>query len=181
MAGEDKPILTIIAGPNGAGKSTIVNAMQADGYDFGPLVNPDIIAAELPAGTPNSLTKAGRLALRQIDTHIAERRSFAQETTLTSAQPVRLIERAKKAGYHVNVLYVGIQALSLSSRRVAGRVAQGGHNVPLADQKRRFDRSRQKTSNLRPSRPKGSRKAPETPEDPSHRSLTRRSPMPLNE
>ena len=144
MAGDDKPTLTIIAGPNGSGKSTLVNAMQADGYDFGPVVNPDVIAAGLPAGTPNPDREAGKRASGEIKKHLAERRSFAQETTLAANQPVKLMQDAKEAGYHVNVLYVGIEALSLSSRRVAARVAQGGHNIPLSDQERRFARSLEK-------------------------------------
>ena len=143
MAAEDKPTLTLIAGPNGSGKSTLVAAMQADGFNFGPLVNPDITAAALPARTPSRALQAGRIATRDINKHIAARQSFAQETTLTGSSGLRVIERAKTAGYRVNVVYIGIQSLGLSSRRVAARVALGGHDVPAPDQERRFGRSHQ--------------------------------------
>ena len=69
MAGKEPPTLTVVAGQNGAGKSTLVAAMTAEGYDFGPLVNPDVIAAKLPAGTANRSTKpASSLSKRHAST-----------------------------------------------------------------------------------------------------------------
>ena len=49
---------------------------------------------------------------------------------------------AKAEGFRVNLLYVGVTDLEISGERVATRVARGGHDIPLADQQRRFDRSR---------------------------------------
>lgn len=139
---EDTPTLTVVAGPNGAGKSTLVAAMQRDGYDFGPFVNSDVIAAGLPAGTPNREFQAGKLAIGEARAHIAAGRSFSQETTLTGSFAKNLMVRAKEAGYRVNMIYVGVASLAVSTRRVADRVEKGGHDIPIADQERRFARSR---------------------------------------
>lgn len=139
----DTPTLTVIAGPNGAGKSTLVKAMQADGFHFGPFVNADVIASQLPAGTPSPTVRAGRLAVEEAQNHIAAGRSFAQETTLTGRFAQNLMEKAKAAGFRVNMVYVSVATLSIAKRRVAGRVAQGGHDIPSADQERRFARSRE--------------------------------------
>ena len=143
MADPTVPTFTVVAGPNGAGKSTLVAAMAADGYNFGPFVNPDVIAAGLPAGTRNREVQAGKLAIGEARAHIAAGRSFTQESTLTGNFPLRLMTQAKEAGFTVNLLYVGVADLSVSRDRVSVRVAQGGHDIPLADQERRFSRSRE--------------------------------------
>ena len=57
--------------------------------------------------------------LREINSHIQARQSFAFETTLSGRGYLRLIDRL----------------------RVAERVAHGGHNVPLSVLRRRFPRS----------------------------------------
>lgn len=142
MGGKEPPTLTVVAGQNGAGKSTLVAAMTAEGYDFGPFVNPDVIAAKLPAGTANREYQAGKLAIEEAREHIGAPRSFAQETTLTGRFARRLMSQAKRAGFSINLLYVGVSDLSVSLARVANRVAEGGHDIPTSDQKRRFTRSR---------------------------------------
>lgn len=44
----DRPVFTVIGGPNGAGKSAYTDHLAAAGYDLGEVVNPDVIAANLP-------------------------------------------------------------------------------------------------------------------------------------
>ena len=44
----DRPVFTVIGGPNGAGKSTYTEGLAARGYPLGEVVNPDVIAANLP-------------------------------------------------------------------------------------------------------------------------------------
>lgn len=139
--GTGKPTLTVIAGPNGAGKSTFVRAATAAGYDLGPFVNADDIAAGLPDGTENREIVAGRLAVAQSRGHLAARRSFSQETTLTGSYAARLMAEAKEAGYDVCLVFIGVESFAVSSDRVAVRVARGGHDIPKEDQARRFARS----------------------------------------
>lgn len=135
------PQLWVFAGPNGAGKSTLV-ARQVRGRV--PVVNPDDIARTRPPaldGGVDVLT-AGRVAVELRERYLRARESFAIETTLTGRGELSLIARANDAGYAISLYYVGLDDLALSVRRVATRVASGGHDVPRADLFRRFDRSR---------------------------------------
>lgn len=52
------------------------------------------------------------------------------------------MEQAKAAGYRLVIHYVMIQSASQAVQRVRLRVRQGGHHVPEADIRRRFQRSR---------------------------------------
>ena len=47
-AGSGRPVFTVIGGPNGAGKSTYKEGLAARNYPLGEVVNPDVIAADLP-------------------------------------------------------------------------------------------------------------------------------------
>jgi predicted ABC-type ATPase len=129
----------IFAGPNGAGKSTLV-ARYVRGRI--PVVNPDDVARVLPprGGQPDVL-EAGRIALAQREAHLAAGQSFGVETTLTGHSEINLMRRARAAGCKVNLVFVGLDDVQLSASRVQARVRDGGHNVPLADVFRRFDRS----------------------------------------
>src|SRR3546814_9296463 len=48
---------------------------------------------------------------------------------------------AGEAAYQVNLVYVGVRDVRHSIGRVRERVSRGGHDVPIADLWRRFDRS----------------------------------------
>jgi predicted ABC-type ATPase len=133
------PQLWVFAGPNGAGKSTLV-AQRVRGRI--PTVNPDEIALTLPAAQgPAGVIAAGRVALAQREAHLAAGRTFGLETTLTGRSELDLMRRARGAGYSVNFVFVGLDDVQLSASRVYERVGKGGHDVPLADVLRRFDRS----------------------------------------
>ncbi|GFN47178.1 zeta toxin family protein [Candidatus Regiella insecticola] len=133
-----KPQLWVIAGPNGAGKSTLVRQ-----HFFGklPIVNPDDIAKDLSTDySSNKTLEAGKIAVRQRSIFLAERRSFAIETTLTGRSEIRLMKAAGKAGFKVNLIFIGLDDVTLSAARVALRVRTGGHAVPAKDIFRRYDR-----------------------------------------
>jgi len=105
-------------------------------------VNPDEVARILPprGGQPDVL-EAGRIALAQREAHLAAGQSFGVETTLTGHSEINLMRRARASGYRVNLVFVGLDDVQLSASRVQARVRDGGHNVPMADVLRRFDRS----------------------------------------
>ena len=135
-----KPRLWVFAGPNGAGKSTIV-----DRYVGGkmPVINPDNIARTLAASpdTASRVIEAGRLALRERKARLAAKETFGIETTLTGRSELDLMRAAVEAGYQVNLVYVGLRDVQHSIARVSERARRGGHDVPMADLLRRFDRS----------------------------------------
>jgi predicted ABC-type ATPase len=132
------PTLTVIAGPNGAGKTTLTNHVIGDRV---PVVNPDTIAArDLPRKPDGRLDEreAGRMALNQRHDHIAAGHSFAFETTLSGNSERRTMQAARDAGYRIHLVYVGVESPEHSMRRVADRVAKGGHDVPADAIERRY-------------------------------------------
>jgi predicted ABC-type ATPase len=75
---------------------------------------------------------------RLLERAIAERLTYAFETTLGGATMTALLERALAAGLEVRVWYVGLATPELHVTRVRARVARGGHDIPEADIRRRF-------------------------------------------
>ena len=67
--------------------------------------------------------------------------SFARESTLTSHFDFTLMSEAKKKGYSIELVYIGLESSDLAWARVASRAARGGHSVPYEDVIRRFVRS----------------------------------------
>src|SRR5690606_18196292 len=53
-------------------------------------------------------------------------------------------------GFRVHVLYVGLESPELHLRRVRARVRAGGHDIPEADIRRRFEHSRLNLVELMP-------------------------------
>jgi predicted ABC-type ATPase len=134
-----KAQLWIFAGPNGAGKSTLV-AQYVRGRM--PVINPDEIGQSLTLKNGlATLVQAGRIAIAQREAHLAAGDSFGIETTFTGHSELDLMRRARTAGYRVNLVFVGLDDIQLSASRVQARVRRGGHDVPLQDVFRRFDRS----------------------------------------
>lgn len=129
------PQLWIVAGPNGAGKSTLVAGKNRGRV---PVVNPD----ELTVSNPDvSFLAAGREALRLQQEHIANGHHFIVETTFSGKRELQLMAQARAKGFKVNFVYVAIASVKQSALRVAQRVAAGGHSVPAADIRRRYDRT----------------------------------------
>jgi predicted ABC-type ATPase len=138
----DTPYIIVIAGPNGVGKSTFGKWYLADLADCAGIVDPDAIARELmelPEQQRNIV--AGRLALERIDSLITERVSFAIETTLSGKTLAAKLMHAESAGYYVILCLLQVPSVATTIQRVSLRVNLGGHNIALADQLRRFDRS----------------------------------------
>ncbi|MFN9692332.1 MAG: zeta toxin family protein [Synechococcaceae cyanobacterium] len=136
------PICRIIAGPNGAGKTTFALTYMRQFPESQAFVNADLIAAGLsPLAPQQQLVAASRLMLKEIDSHVQARRSFAFETTLSGRGYLQLIRRLRAAGWRVELVYLALPSVELSILRVAERVAHGGHDVPLPVLQRRFPRS----------------------------------------
>ena len=54
---------------------------------------------------------------------------------------LRLMERSRRRGYRVNLVYIGVENVQTALDRIAERVEQGGHGVPAPDVRRRYRRS----------------------------------------
>lgn len=130
----------IIAGPNGAGKTTFAREFLPNEAGCPVFVNADLIAAGLaPFAPETAAVHAGRLMLAELDRHFSAGQSFAFETTLSGRAYLRHIARWRSAGYRVELIFLRLASADEAVARVAQRVKQGGHNIPEAVIRRRFD------------------------------------------
>ena len=132
----------IIAGPNGAGKTTFAKEflpVEAECLNF---INADLIAQGLAPFQPDkAVIKAAKLMIHQIDEFIRKEESFAFETTLSGRTYIKKIREMKVKGYKIIIYFLKLASVDLAIERIKLRVSQGGHNVPLEDVRRRFERS----------------------------------------
>ena len=102
-------------------------------------VNADEIAKGLSPFNPEGVViEAGRLMLRRIEDLLEMGESFSIETTLATRSYINLVRRAQEKGYVVHLLFFWLDSIELAKRRVADRVASGGHNIPLPVIERRY-------------------------------------------
>ena len=136
------PVLCILGGCNGAGKTTLARELLPR-LGLMRFLNADEIARGLSPLDP-SLTafRAGRLLLQEAHSLIAAKASFAIESTLSGKTHLALVREAKARGYRFVLHYIVIGSATQAVARVALRVRMGGHDVPEADVRRRFERSR---------------------------------------
>lgn len=131
--------LYIIAGCNGAGKTTASKTILPKSLLVKEFVNADEIAKGLSPFNPEGVAiEAGRLMLKRIDELLNAGESFSIETTLATKSYINLVRRAQREGYMVHVLFFWLNSVELAKRRVADRVASGGHNIPLSVIERRY-------------------------------------------
>lgn len=135
----DKKIL-IIAGPNGAGKTSFATEFLPNEAGCLTFINADMIAAGLSPFKPSStLFQAGRLMVERIRECVEKGESFAFETTLSGRNYARLIPLWQKKGYRVEIVFLWLPEPGVALSRIKQRVAEGGHDVPEAVVRRRFD------------------------------------------
>ncbi len=147
----------VLSGGNGAGKSSIGGAaLLESGITF---YNPDEAARSIalrnahldPMPTQAEINAAawskGRALLERA---IAQRLDFAFETTLGGQTITELLEKAADEGITVRVWFAGLASVELHLDRVRRRVARGGHDIPEAKIRERYDRARENLIRLLP-------------------------------
>ena len=139
----------VIAGSNGAGKTTFARTFLPNYVGRVRFINPDLIAAGLSPFDPASVAaRAGRVMLAEVERSIAAGERFAFESTLSGKTYARLLQRARKAGYRIHLFYLWLPAAELAVARIRDRVADGGHDVPASDVRRRYGRTLSNFFNL---------------------------------
>lgn len=136
------PSVYIVAGPNGAGKTTFAQRFLPRYADCKNFVNADLIAQGLSPFSPEAAAfRAGRLVLAEIRLLAQRRDNFAFETTLSGTTSLNLIRHLREQGYAVHIFFLWLPSADLALSRVWDRVLEGGHDVPEAVVRRRFERS----------------------------------------
>ena len=147
----------VLAGCNGAGKSSVGGAallrMGAAYY------NPDDAARRIaivnqhrsPPLTQEEVNAAAwNEGRRLLERAINGRLDFAFETTLGGNTITELLERAADSDIAVNIWFVGLATVELHLERVRRRVAKGGHDIPEAKVRERYQRGRENLIRLLP-------------------------------
>ena len=130
----DKPKILIIAGPNGAGKTTVTgNILKHEWVEDCEYINPDFIARD-KFGDWNSqemVLKAAEFAQEWREDCLKNHRSLIFETVLSAPDKVDFIKRAKEQDYFIRLFFISTDNPHINALRVAKRVMQGGHDVPI--------------------------------------------------
>ena len=133
------PKLYIIAGCNGAGKTTASFTILPEILGCKEFINADEIAKGLSPFQPESVAvQAGRIMLTRMDELLQKGETFAFETTLATKSYKQKIEWAQANGYEVTLLFFWLDSPNMAKKRVAQRVAEGGHSIPSETIERRY-------------------------------------------
>lgn len=139
--------ITLLAGVNGAGKSSIGGAMVLD--KGATWFNPDAEARRIMERYGCRLEEANKLAWQRGEAILEHclfspaDNVFAMETTLGGDSIVRLlIDGATSQKAKIDVWYCGLTSPELHIQRIASRVASGGHHIPEAKVRSRWETSR---------------------------------------
>jgi predicted ABC-type ATPase len=127
-------VYTIIGGVNGTGKSSLTGSLKATTTSLGTIIDPDKIARE----TGSNDLQAGRLAVQKIRACLRKGICFTQESTLSGHYVQTVAREAREKGYYIRLYYIGLDSCAESTRRIANRVAKGGHHIPSDIVARRF-------------------------------------------
>ena len=142
----------MLAGVNGAGKSSVGGArFRKRGRTF---FNPDeearAIRGETGCSVEEANAQAWQVGKEQLLSAIRKRESFTFETTLGANTIPRLLREAAESGFEVRVWFVGLSSAEQHIARVRARVAAGGHDIPEAKIRERWDGSRRNIIALMP-------------------------------
>lgn len=130
----NRPILIVIAGPNGSGKtSTTRQLIRHEWAETCEYINPDDIAQQLFGDWNNqdAVLKAAQYTEQRRNTLLQEHKNLIFETVLSSQSKVDYIHRAKEEGYFIRLFFISTSSPAINASRVAKRVMEGGHDVPI--------------------------------------------------
>lgn len=129
-----KPVLIVIAGPNGSGKTSVTSKLlHHEWMEDAIYINPDIVAQE-KFGDWNSIEavmKSVKYCEALREKCLQERHSLIFETVLSVDDKVDFIRRAHEAGFFIRLFFVCTKNPQINAARIAKRVMEGGHDVPI--------------------------------------------------
>ena len=127
--------MIIIAGPNGSGKTTVTQKFLHHEWSEGVLyINPDQIANDVFGdwNSRDAVLKAANYCTELREKCLKEKTSFVFETVLSGDDKIDFILRAKAAGFFIRIFFIATNHPSINASRIANRVMEGGHDVPIS-------------------------------------------------
>ena len=143
-ANNHRPVLIVIAGPNGSGKTSVTSKILHHKWlEDSEYINPDNVARDIFGNwnDRDSILKAANYCNEWREKCLIERKSHIFETVMSAADKVDYILRAKNAGFFVRLFFVSTESPTINAKRVAKRVIDGGHDVPIPKIISRYDKS----------------------------------------
>ena len=139
-----RPVLIIIAGPNGSGKTTVTSKiLKHEWLEDSVYINPDQVAQERFGdwNSPEAVRQAAVYCADWRERCLAEHKSMIFESVLSAPDKVDFVQRAKAAGFFVRLFFVCTASPTINAARIAKRVMEGGHDVPIAKVISRYNKS----------------------------------------
>lgn len=138
------PVLIVIAGPNGSGKTSVTSRiLHHEWMENAVYINPDIIAQE-KFGDWNSkeaVMQAVKYCEELREKCLIEHKSLIFETVLSVEDKLDYILRAKETGFFIRFFFVCTEHPTINASRIARRVMEGGHDVPITKIISRYNKS----------------------------------------
>lgn len=144
VTSKHKPVLIVIAGPNGSGKTSVTSKiLHHEWLEDSEYINPDNVARDIFGDWNNqeSVLKAANYCNEWRERCLAECKSHIFETVMSATDKVDYILRAKQAGFFIRLFFVSTESPTINAKRVANRVLNGGHDVPIPKIISRYDKS----------------------------------------
>jgi len=147
------PSIYVLAGVNGSGKSSVGGSMLKV-HNLG-WFNPDTAARKIRETYPYmshaaANSTAWAYGKNQLQRAIRRRESYSLETTLGGNTIANLLIDAADNGYQLKIWYVGLASVELCLQRVEQRVSRGGHDIPEAAIRHRWNASRRNLIRMLP-------------------------------
>jgi predicted ABC-type ATPase len=139
-----KPVLIVIAGPNGSGKTTITSKiLHHEWLENAVYINPDQVAQDRFGdwNSPEAVLRAAQYCEEQREACLRQGQSLIFETVLSTDSKVDFIRRAHEAGYFIRIFFVSTAHPAINAARIAQRVMEGGHDVPISKIISRYQKS----------------------------------------
>jgi len=139
-----KPVLIVIAGPNGSGKTSVTSKLlHHEWMEDAIYVNPDIVAQEKFGdwNSPEAIMQSVKYCEELREKCLAEKHSLIFETVLSVEDKVDFIRRAHEAGFFIRLFFVCTKTPQINAARIAKRVMEGGHDVPIMKIISRYQKS----------------------------------------